>query len=75
MKQLAGFLYDTIFRQNCLPRLHNETFDDEAHVRREMQDTASDALAGWGQYSRRNSDAVTDYAVDCWKAIREEKEA
>ena len=63
---------------NCLPRLHNEVFTDEAHVRREIEGTASDALASWGRYDRRNRDAVTDYAVACWKAIcakREENES
>ena len=75
MAQLGGFLYDTIFCVNCLPRLHKEVFADEAHVRREMQDTASDALAGWGQYNRRNRDAVADYAVACWKAICAKREA
>ena len=76
--QLGGFLYDTIFYVNCLPRLHKEVFTDEAHVRREMEDTASNALASWGQYTGRNRDAVADYAVACWKAIcakREENEA
>ena len=48
------------------------------HVRREMEDTASNALASWGMYTGRNREAVTDYAVACWKAIcakREENEA
>ena len=79
MPQLGGFLYDTIFYVNCLPRLHKEVFTDEAHVRREMEGHRQQRLSQLGNATTgRNRDAVTDYAVACWKAIcakREENES
>lgn len=71
--QLAGFMYDTVFCVDCLPRLHNEVLEDEAHVRREMDRTAAGALAGWGQHHPRACDMVTDYAVACWKKMQEQQ--
>ena len=36
IKQLFGTMY-TVFCAKCLPRLWDEQFEDEAHVRREME--------------------------------------
>ena len=46
IKQLFGTMY-TVFCAKCLPRLWDEQFQDEAHVRREMEAEAHGGLVGW----------------------------
>ncbi len=73
--QLAGTMYQ-IFYQECLPRLHKQTFRDEAHVRHEMEMEAAAGLVGWNiPTDDHNVNAIVEYAVACWEVICANREA
>ena len=69
IKQLFGTMY-TVFCAKCLPRLWDEQFQDEAHVRREMEAEAHGGLVGWNfPATERNINAIVEYAIASWEHI------
>ena len=69
IKQLFGTMY-TVFCAKCLPRLWDEQFQDEAHVRREMEIEAHGGLVGWNfPATERNINAIVEYAIASWEHI------
>ena len=69
IKQLFGTMY-TVFCAKCLPRLWDEQFEDEAHVRREMEAEAHGGLVGWNfPATEKNINEIVEYALANWEHI------
>ena len=67
--QIFGTMY-TVFKTKCNPRLWEETFRDETHVRHEMETEAVGGLTGWNfPATDDNVKAIVDYCVAAWEVI------
>ena len=73
--QIYGTMY-TVFRSHCLPRLWDEDFRDEDHLRHEMQEAAMRGLTGWNFPNHAdNVQLIVNYAVAAWQVITLSKQS